>query len=68
MNDDAFNMSVRKYLKRVGVTSQREIEQAVREAIADGRLNGTETLPIKVDLTLGEIGLALEIDGQIELG
>ena len=40
MNEDAFNMSVRKFLKKVGVTAQREIEQAVREAAASGKLKG----------------------------
>ena len=44
MNEDAFNMSIRKFLKTVGVTSQREIEQAVRAALADGRVSGSETL------------------------
>jgi len=68
MDDDVFNMSVRKFLKKVGVTSQREIEQAVREAVSSGRLEGGEKLPIKVELTLGEIGLVLEIDGELELG
>jgi hypothetical protein len=67
MNDDVFNMSVRKFLKKVGVTSQREIEQSVRDAISSGRLKGNEILPIKVELTLGEIGLAFEIDGELEL-
>ncbi len=44
MNDDVFNMELRKFLKKVGVTSQREIEQAVREAVAAGTLSGSETL------------------------
>ena len=43
MNEDNFNMSVRKFLKKVGVTAQREIEAAVRQAMADGRLAGSET-------------------------
>jgi hypothetical protein len=45
MNEDAFNTSIRKFLKVVGVTSQREIEKAVREAVASGRLKGSESLP-----------------------
>ena len=44
MNEDIFNMAVRKFLKKVGVTSQREIEQAVREAVQAGRLAGIEVL------------------------
>lgn len=67
MNDDVLNMSVRKFLKKVGVTSQREIEEAVRAAVAEGRLKGNEVLPAKVALTVGEIDLAVEIEGTIEL-
>ena len=68
MNEDVFNASLRKFLKRVGVTSQREIEKAVREAIEAGRLQSHEKLPAKMVLTLGGVGLAHEIDGEIELG
>ena len=67
MNEDEFNVSVRKFLKKVGITSQREIEQAVRSAIADGRLKGNEALPAKMVLTVDGIGLAIEIEGAIEL-
>ena len=67
MNEDAFNVSVRKFLKKVGITSQREIEQAVRGAIAGGRLKGNEALPAKVTLTVEGIGLAVEIEGAVEL-
>jgi hypothetical protein len=67
MNEDAFNISVRKFLKKVGVTSQREIEQAVRAALGDGRLKGNETLPARVMLTVDGIGLAIEIKGAIGL-
>jgi Family of unknown function (DUF6494) len=67
MNEDMLNMSVRKFLKKVGVTSQREIEEAVRAALSSGRLKGNEVLPAKVRLTLGGIDLSVEIDGSIEL-
>lgn len=67
MNEDALNVSVRKFLKKVGVTSQREIEQSVRAAVSSGRLKGSETLPAKVSLTVEGIGLALDIEGAIEL-
>ena len=67
MNEDVFNVSVRKFLKKVGITSQREIEKAVRASIGNARLKGHETLPAKVTLTVGAIGLAVEIDGAIEL-
>ena len=68
MNEDAFNASLRKFLKKVGVTSQREIERAVREAIESGRLKGHEKLPAKMVLTISGVSLAHEIDGDIELG
>ena len=67
MNEDAFNMSIRKFLKKVGVTSQREIEQAVREAVDAGDLSGSETLKAKVHLTVGGVGLDVTIDGDIDL-
>jgi len=67
MNEEAFNMSLRKFLKVVGVTSQQEIEKAVRAAIADGRLKGTETLTAKVVLSIDEAGLNHTVDGKIEL-
>jgi len=67
MDEDRFNMSIRKYLKTVGVTSQREIELAVRKAAADGKLKGNP-LKAKVVLTIPDVGLRHEIDGDIETG
>lgn len=67
MNEDAFNMSVRKFLKKVGVTSQREIETAVRAAVDAGKLEGSEPLTAKVRLTVDGVDLDIEIDGAIEL-
>lgn len=67
MNEDALNVSVRKFLKLVGVTSQREIEKAVRDAVAKGQLKGTESLPAKMRLSVGGVDLFLEIDGTVEL-
>ena len=67
MNEDVFNMSLRKFLKKVGVTSQREIEKAVRDAIDQGRLKGDETLEAEVTLKLGGVQLTEKIDGKIEL-
>ncbi len=67
MNDDVLNMSLRKFLKKVGVTSQREIENAVKEGLESGRLKGNERLPAKVHLTIPAAGLDVEIDGDIEL-
>jgi hypothetical protein len=67
MNEDVFNMEVRKFLKKVGVTSQREIEQAVRDALAKRKIAGTEELPVRAILSIDRIGLSLSIDGTIAL-
>ena len=67
MNEDVFNASLRKFLKKVGISSQREIEKAVREAAANGRLKDIDRLPAKAVITVGGIDLAFEIDGDIEL-
>ena len=68
MNEDVFNASLRKFLKKVGITSQREIEKVVRDAIASGKLRGNEKLPAKMTLTLGGVSFTHEITGEIELG
>jgi hypothetical protein len=67
MNEEALNTSLRKFLKVVGVTSQREIEKAIRAAVADGRLKGNEALSARVVLTIDKAGLSHKIDGTIEL-
>ncbi len=67
MNEDQFNVSIRKFLKEVGVTSQREIEKAVRGAVAAGSLKGSEHLPVKVVLTLAGVNLTHTVDGSIDL-
>jgi hypothetical protein len=67
MNEDVLNTSVRRFLKTVGVTSQREIEKAVRAAVASGKLKGNEALPAKMTLTVGGIDLSHTIDDNIEL-
>jgi hypothetical protein len=68
MNEDRFNTSLRGFLKKVGITSQREIEKAVRDAVASGRLKGNEKLPAKMVLTLGGVSLTHEVADEIELG
>lgn len=67
MDEDVLNMEVRKFLKLLGVTSQRAIEGAVRDAIRDGRLRGDEKLVAKVTVTIERIGLRHEIEGEIAL-
>ena len=68
MNEDVFNTSLRRFLKKVGITSQREIEKAVRDAIASGHLKGNEKLPAKMVLSVGDISLTYEVTDEIELG
>ena len=68
MNEDVFNGSLRRFLKKVGITSQREIEKAVRDAVAAGRLKGHERLPATMVLTIGGVSLSHEISDEIELG
>jgi hypothetical protein len=68
MNDETFNNSMRKFLRTVGVTSQQEIEKAVRAAIDSGKLKGNETLPAKMVLTVGGVDLHYEVKGDLELG
>jgi hypothetical protein len=67
MNEDVFNTSIRKFLKTLGVTAQREIEKAVRQALADGKLRGNEKFPARATVTLGGLGFSHEIKGEIEL-
>ena len=67
MDDEQLNMNIRKYLKKVGVNSQREIENAVRNALANGHINGDEVLAVSVTLSVKEIGLNVDIDGEINL-
>jgi hypothetical protein len=67
MDEEALNTSVRKFLKKLGVTAEREIEMAVRDADAKGQLKGSDPLPAKAVVTVGGIDLKFEIDGDIEL-
>ena len=68
MDQDAFNMSIRKFLKKVGVHSQREIETAVERGLASGALKGNERLPAKMTLTLGGTDLTVTFEDDITLG
>jgi len=67
MDQETFNLSIRKFLKMVGVNSQREIEQAVQQALQQKRLSGGETLAAKVTLELPALGLKVPFDGEIKL-
>jgi hypothetical protein len=67
MNEEVFNLSIRKFLKRVGITAQRSIEEAIRESLSKGLLKGNEKLPVKIVLTLERTALGAVVDGDIEL-
>ena len=67
MNEDTFNIQIRKFLKKVGITSQREIERAVRDAVDSGKISGNEKLNATVTLKLPELGVELDIDDSIAL-
>ena len=67
MNEDTFNLSIRKFLKMVGVNSQREIEQAVGRAMQAGKLQGSETIPVKCTLEIASLGVRVPFDGEIKL-
>lgn len=67
MNEETFNLSIRKFLKLVGVNSQREIEQAVAKAIAAGAIAGTESFPAKVTIEVAGLKLNVNFDGEIRL-
>ncbi len=67
MNEDTFNLSIRKFLKMVGVNSQREIEQAVAKARASGDVTGNEKFPASVTLNVPGLKLSVKFDGKIEL-
>ena len=66
MNEETLNLSIRKFLKMVGVNSQREIEQAVAKAIADRAISGTESFPAKMTV-YGVKVERLSFDGEISL-
>lgn len=67
MNEDALNMEIRKFLKQVGVTSQREIEKAVRAGLDSGKLQGNETLKARITLTVEGLDLQHTVEQDINL-
>ncbi len=67
MDQETFNLSIRKFLKMVGVNSQREIEQAVAKALGSGRLQGDEALATRVTLEIPALGVRVPFEGEIKL-
>ena len=67
MDQEVFNLSIRKFLKMVGVNSQREIEQVIGKAIESGKLKGDESVPARVTLEIPLLGVKMPFDGDIKL-
>jgi hypothetical protein len=67
MDQETFNLSIRKFLKMVGVGSQREIEQAVQKALESQRIKGDEVLAAKVTLEIPALGLTVPFESEIKL-
>lgn len=67
MNEDTFNLQIRKFLKKVGITSQREIETAVRKAIEDGDIDAAGKLHATITLRVPAVGIELDIEDDIAL-
>ncbi|OAI04644.1 hypothetical protein A1353_12915 [Methylomonas methanica] len=67
MNEDTFNMEIRKFLKTVGISSQREIEHAVAKALESGKLSGSESISVKMTLEAPAVGISHCIEGTIAL-
>ena len=68
MDEETFNLQIRKFLKKVGISSQREIEKAVRKAIESGKISGDGKLHATVTLRVPEVGIELDIEDEIALG
>jgi uncharacterized protein DUF6494 len=67
VDEEAFNLSVRRFLKKLGVTSQREIELAVREQLDTGALRGDETLAARAVVTVDGLDKEIVVTGDIAL-
>jgi hypothetical protein len=67
MDEEVFNLSVRRFLKKLGVTAQREIELGVRERLDEGQLQGDETLPARATVTVQGVDREIVIEGDIQL-
>jgi len=67
MNEESFNLGVRKFLKKFGVTAQREIEKAVDDGVRDGQLKGSETLKARATLTIDGLPMKVVIDDDFPL-
>ena len=67
MNEETLNLSIRRFLKMVGINSQREIERAVTKALEEGLINGSESFPARATVEIAGLNLSVNIDGEIKL-
>lgn len=67
MNEDVFNLSIRKFLKQFGVTAQRDIEHAVAAAVAGGKLKGRESLKARAVLKVDGLGELTTVESDLNL-
>ena len=67
MNEEQFNLDLRRFLKRFGISAQREIEEAVRKGLADGALTGAETIKARARLEIEGMAVDLLIEEEIHL-
>ena len=67
MNEEKLNISVRKFLKNVGITSQRKIEEKVREQNEGGNLTQSRKIKISAKLISKDLNLDEEVNGEIEI-
>jgi hypothetical protein len=67
MDEEVLNTSLRRFLKKVGITAQREIERAVRDGVASGKLKGDEALSAKATFDIEGVNLKFEVAGDVEL-
>jgi hypothetical protein len=67
MNEESLNMQIRKFLKKVGISSQREIERAVRDAVDSNKVNAGDKIPVTMTLTMDSLGVSLMIEDEIRI-
>jgi hypothetical protein len=67
MDEETFNVSIRKFLKMVGINSQRDIERAVQQAMESHAIAGSEKFPAKMTLEVPGLSIKVDFDGEIKL-
>jgi hypothetical protein len=67
MDEDRFNISLRRLLKQFGVSAQREVEKAVQAALESGVLTGREVLQARINMVVEGLPTDIAVEGPIEL-